>query len=190
MSGRVLYVTAHPDDEHNGLLVRAGPRPGSAHRSSHPDPGRGRTKRHRLRAVRRARCAPHRGVDGDAQDGRRRAVFRPPLRVRLLLQCRGDLREVGSGADHRGHRAGHPCLPPRRRADPPAGGARSRGAAPSSGRPAHPGRLSRRRRPCSISRPAERWSRAVAGAEALPGRNRRLPRRSSRDARRDGDRCL
>ena len=76
----------------------------AAHGASHRDARRGRPERDRPGAVRRARRAAHGRAPGAAPLRRRRAVLRPGLRVRLLLQRRGDLREVGPRGDARRHR--------------------------------------------------------------------------------------
>ena len=175
-TGRVLYVTAHPDDEHNGILVRLVARARPAHGAPHRHARRGRAERDRAGAVRRARRAAH-GRAAVAPPLRRgRAVLRPRLRVRLLVQRRGDLREVGPGGDARRRRARGARVPPgrdrhaaapghgRRPAPPRGRAARARGV-PGRGRPrALPGAgASRAGRRASSTRAA---SAASAGSTA------------------------
>ena len=94
----VMHTTAHPDDEHGGLLGVAEPRDGA--RVSLMTLNRGESGDNAIgpRAVRRPRPDSHRGA------ARRRTVLRrstrstsPGDRLRLLEAARRGAREVGQG---------------------------------------------------------------------------------------------
>jgi hypothetical protein len=147
-------------------------RPGRARGTVQRDAWRGRAERDRAGAVRRARRPAHGGADGNAPLRRGRAVLRPCLRVRLLLQRGGDVREVGPGGDPRRRRAGPPRLSSRRGRDAASrrGGGRP---APPGGGPPRPRGLPRRRGPGPLPGPAPRGAPPVAGPQDLPGLGRR-----------------
>ena len=180
---RVLYVTAHPDDEHNGVLVRLVARPRRAHRAPHGDARRGRAERDRPRAVRRARRAAHgrarlamHRYDGVEQYFGRAYEFGFSFSVEETFAKWG--REETLGDVVRVVRA----LPSRR--DPRRCRSRARAAASTTSPSA-----SSRATP-SAPRPTRRASRiscgraaAVAGAQDLRRRGRRLGR-GARPARR------
>ena len=100
-----MQATAHPDDENNGLLVHAEPRPGLPDGAGDGDPRQRRTERDRPRDLRGARRPAHRGAGRAAPLRRRRAVLHAGGRLRLLVQHRRDVREVGPRRDHRRLRA-------------------------------------------------------------------------------------
>ena len=171
-TARVLYVTAHPGRRAQRDPGAARARARRAHRAPHRDARGRRAERDRAGAVRRARRAAHGRAHGAPPLRRRRAVLRARLRVRLLLQRRGDLREVGPRRDGGRHRPRDPGLSARR---DPGAAARGRGRwpAPPGGRPARAGGLPRRGRPGAVPRAGPF---RVAGAQALRGRHRWLRR--------------
>ena len=57
-----MHTTAHPDDEHGGVLAMAEPRPGRQGLAAHADARRVRRQRDRSRAVRRPRADTDRGA--------------------------------------------------------------------------------------------------------------------------------
>ena len=108
---------------------------------------------------------------------RRGAVLHPGGGLRLLVQPRGDTREVGPSGDSRRFRAPHPDAAARRDRDDEPGGDR-RGTAPSSVGGPRDRRVPRRRRSGAVPRADSRRAASVAGAQALSsGRRLRRPRR-------------
>ena len=117
---------------------------------------------------------------------RRRAVFRARLRVRLLVQRRGDVREVGPRRDAGGRRARGARLPSRRDPDAAAQGRRRR-TAPLRGGAARARSVPRRGGPRALSRPG---AAGVAGAQDLHRRRGRRQRGGARPERPRPDRRL
>ena len=112
----VMHTTAHPDDEHGGVIARLSRRDGARLALHDAQSRRVGRQRHRPAALRRARADPHRGTARRRSLlRRRRAVLHDRGRLRLLEAARGGAREVGPGdrAARRGarhpHRAGRSC---------------------------------------------------------------------------------
>ena len=165
---------------------QAEPRPRHGHRAPDADARRRWPERDRPGAVPGARHPAHRRAHEPASLRRRRAILLARLRVRLLVQRRGDLREVGQGRNPRRRRQGHPHVPARR--DPDAA-ARSRGrrtAPPGVGASGARG-VSRRGQSGTVPRADRRRVAAVAGGQDLPGRGWR--RHRGRPGRRDREGC-
>ena len=120
----------------------AQPRPRRPGRAREPDPRRRRPERNRARAVRRAAHPADRRASHLAPARCGGAVLRHGVRLRVLVQRRGDPREVGRGEDARRGGADDPHAPSgrgvhpasfrdRRRPAPPGDGtARARGLRP------------------------------------------------------------
>ena len=94
-AGIFLYAGAHPDDENNGLLVML--ERGQGYRTALFTATRGSGGQNEIgpelfEAL--ACCAPRSLAPVHRFDGSR-AVLRPRDRLRLLVQHRGDVREVG-----------------------------------------------------------------------------------------------
>ncbi len=113
-TGIFMKATAHPDDENNGLLVMLNRGQGYPHGARDGDARQRRPERDRPRDLRGARRPAHRGARRAAPLRRRRAVLHARGRLRLLVQRRGDLREVGPRRDHRRLRPADPDDPARR----------------------------------------------------------------------------
>ncbi len=109
------------------MLVRLSRGLGVRTAHPHPHPRRRRPERHRPRALRGARRTADRGAGRHPPVRRGRAVLRSLLRLRLLVQRRGELRQVGAGGRPRRRRA-RPAIVPSRRRDHPAR-SKGRGAA-------------------------------------------------------------
>ena len=125
-----------------------------------------RPERDRARDLRGAGGAAHRRTRRRAQVRRRRAVLHARGRLRLLVQRRGDDREVGQAGNHRRLRADDPHHPPRRDRRLRV---RRRGRRPTSpdvvaphARGVPPGG-----RPHRVPRPDQGRSAAVAAEEVL-----------------------
>ena len=142
---RFMQTDAHPDDENNALLAMLGHGQGHADDARHGDARRRRPERDRPGDLRGARRAAHRGAAGGPSLRRRRAVLHARDRLRLLVQRRGDDREVGARRDPRRLRPAHPHDPPRRDRRLPLRRHRRR-AAPPGVRAADASKRSARRR--------------------------------------------
>ena len=92
----------------------AQPRPGLSHGAGDRDARQRRPERDRAGDLRGARRAADRRARGAAPLRRRRAVLHARGRLRLLVQHRRDVREVGARGDHRRLRAADPDDPSRR----------------------------------------------------------------------------
>ena len=99
--GIFLETGAHPDDENNGLLVHAGPRPGIPHGPATATRGAGGQNEIGPELVRVACGAAHRGARGGAPLRRGGAVLRPRHRLRLFVRPGRDVSEVGKRRDPR-----------------------------------------------------------------------------------------
>ena len=113
-TGIFMHTTAHPDDENNGLLVMLNRGQGIPDGARDRDPRQRRTERDRPGDLRGARRAADRGAGGAAPLRRRRTVLHARGRLRLLVQPRRDVREVGTRRDHRRLRPADPHDPPGR----------------------------------------------------------------------------
>ena len=150
----------------------AEPRRGGAHDARQRHPRRRRAERDRPRALRRPGGAAERGAGGRAPPRRGRAVLHPRRRLRLLVQPRGDVREVGARDHPRRLRPPHPHHPARRhRRDEPR--RRGRGPAPPGLGDHRAGGLRGRRRSGPVPGASRGRAAAVAAEEVLL--SRRVP---------------
>ncbi len=173
VSGRVLFVTAHPDDEHNGVLVRLSRGLGlhtallTVTRGEGGQNAIGPELFEALGVLRTGELMAIHRYDGVEQYFGRAYEFGFSFSVEETLAKWG--REETLGDVVRVVRV----LPPRR--DPhPAPRGRGRRPAPPGGGAARPRGLPRGGRPGSLPGAAARGAAAVAGAEDLPGRGRGL----------------
>ena len=172
----VLHTTAHPDDEHSGVLTMLSR--GLGARTALLTINRGEAGDNAIGAgaVRRPR------LDPDRRARARRAVLRPGRavlhaggRLRLLEASRRGDDRVGPRAAAARHGARHPAIPPARRRLALAR-QRARRAWPASGRRRdHADRRSPRRR-------IRRSSRSLASEQLRPWRVRKLYAGGAREA--------
>ncbi len=140
-----------------------------------------RAERDRPRDLRSAGRAADAGACGAASVRRRRAVLHARRGLRLLVQHRRDVREVGQGRDHRRLRAPDPHDPPGRRLrDEPD--RRQRGPAPQRVGGALARRLQAGRRRDQVPRADQGRAAALAAEEVLLLRGVRPGRRRVREA--------
>ena len=113
-AGVFMMATAHPDDENNGLARAAESRARVSDRARDGDPRQRRAERDRPRDFRGARRAADGGARRAPSLRRGGAVLHARGRLRLLVQHRRDLREMGPRRDHRRLRPPDPDDSPRR----------------------------------------------------------------------------
>ena len=170
----VMHTTAHPDDEHGGVITRLSAQRRGAAGADDAQPRRIGRQRHRPAALRRARPDPHRGAARRRSLLRRgRAVLHHGGRLRLLEAARGGVRQVGQGQRDARRGAGHPHQPAVGAAVALPGQRARRPRQPPDRRPDHRAGVQAGRRSEHVSRADQGRAAAVAAVQGLHRRRAR-----------------